>query len=123
MTKNEFYNLHKGDTVNLPFSSNPVQKVSCVDVDKMMIHTYSESFPGLEYVNRYDDIEFVSHYNAEAERKNKEVRNHIVGLFNSFKSDTCPFKTECDAMYSEVRKHSTSTFSLCDVIKNRINNY
>lgn len=43
-------------------------------------------------------------------------KHDIKQFFRQSKCDDCPFMVECQNMKDEIRKHTTATFSLCDVI-------
>jgi len=51
------------------------------------------------------------------------TKEDIINFFRETKCDNCPFKTECDKMYYEIRKSTTNTFDLCTVIGGSILNY
>ena len=43
-------------------------------------------------------------------------KDDIKEFFRQSKCENCPFMVECHNMIDEVRKHTTSAFTLCDVI-------
>lgn len=44
------------------------------------------------------------------------TEEEIVNIFKSFNCDTCPIKRQCDNLEKNMRQHSTSTYSICEVI-------
>lgn len=65
--------------------------------------------------------------NHEAELKSSNVtiqlpngktldKNDIKGFFYRCRCNNCPFTVECHNMQDEIRKHTTATFSLCDIL-------
>lgn len=65
--------------------------------------------------------------NHEAELKSSNVIFHLPNgkqldkgdikqFFRQSNCEHCPFTVECHNMQDEIRKHTTRTFSLCDVI-------
>lgn len=43
-------------------------------------------------------------------------KDDIKGFFRLSRCGNCSFMVECQNMKDEIRKHTTSTFNLCDVI-------
>jgi hypothetical protein len=43
-------------------------------------------------------------------------KGEIKEFFRQSKCEHCPFMVECQSMKDEIRKHTTNTFGLCDVI-------
>lgn len=43
-------------------------------------------------------------------------KDDIKEFFRQSKCEHCPFMVECQNMKGEIRKHTTNTFGLCDVI-------
>ena len=43
-------------------------------------------------------------------------KDDIKEFFHQSNCNDCPFMVECQNMKDEIRKHTTATFSLCDVI-------
>lgn len=43
-------------------------------------------------------------------------KGDIKEFFNQSKCENCSFMVECQNMKDEIRKHTTHTFNLCDVI-------
>lgn len=43
-------------------------------------------------------------------------KDDIREFFHECKCDNCPFRVECQNMKDEIRKSTTGTFTLCDVI-------
>lgn len=43
-------------------------------------------------------------------------KDDIKEFFNQCKCNNCPFMVECQNMKDEIRKYTTATFTLCDVI-------
>ena len=65
--------------------------------------------------------------NHEAELKSPNViiqlsngkrldKDDIKEFFRQCKCVNCPFMVECQNMKDEIRKHTTATFTLCDII-------
>jgi len=44
------------------------------------------------------------------------TKKDIIDAFSNFKCDSCSFKKECDELYSQMRKHTTSAPTLCNAI-------
>lgn len=43
-------------------------------------------------------------------------KDDIEEFFRQSKCEHCPFMVECKNMKDEIRKHTTATFTLCDII-------
>lgn len=43
-------------------------------------------------------------------------KDDIKAFFHQSKCEHCPFMVECQSMVDEIRKHTTATFTICDVI-------
>ena len=43
-------------------------------------------------------------------------KDDIKEFFHQCKCEDCPFMVECHNMKNEIRKHTTATFTLCEVI-------
>lgn len=43
-------------------------------------------------------------------------KDDIKEFFHQCRCEDCPFMVECQNMKDEIRKHTTATFTLCDVI-------
>lgn len=43
-------------------------------------------------------------------------KGDIMEFFHQCRCEDCPFMVECQNMINEIRKHTTATFTLCDVI-------
>lgn len=43
-------------------------------------------------------------------------KDDIKEFFRQCRCKDCPFMVECQNMKDEIRKHTTATFTLCDVI-------
>lgn len=73
-------------------------------------------------------------FNTEEEAKNHEMelkacvtliqlpngkrldKDDIRSFFRQCRCNDCPFMVECQNMKDEIRKHTTGTFTLCDII-------
>lgn len=44
----------------------------------------------------------------------------IMDFFNKCNCQNCPFAEECNNMYNKIRCSTTDTFTLCDVVKHRL---
>ena len=80
---------------------------------------------GKEFADKNDAIKYENSLKKLEQNKNNLIklgsgvsvsRDDIIEYFKKLSCDKCPFVRNCDKMENRIRRSTTDTFTLCDVM-------
>ena len=80
---------------------------------------------GKEFDDKNAAIKYENSFKKWEQNKNNDIklgfgvivsRDDIIEYFKKLSCDKCPFVRNCDKMENRIRRSTTDTFTLCDVM-------